>query len=145
MARLRGHHLICLHFYHGEGYDAGFVDNLGSVIAKARAEGIQICAGPDDVCRRCPHLKGDACRYNEGTGEAIAEMDGTALRLLGMTAGASADWERIRKDLAPLFREWHSTYCALCTWRRACEKDALFRGLSENAKGHHVRQRKKIR
>jgi len=145
VVKLRGHHLICLHFFHGEGYDAGFVDNLGSVIAKARAEEVRICAGPDDVCAKCPHLSGDACGYNEGAEEAVAEMDRTALRLLGMTSGGRADWGRIRKDLASLFHDWRETYCVRCTWRGACEKDEFFRGLSKSATGHHHLQRKKDR
>jgi len=144
MARLRGHHLICLHFFHGEGYDAGFVDNLRSVMEKARAEEIRMCAGPDDVCAGCPHLREEACRYNEGAEEAVAEMDVTALRLLGMSAGEGADWGKIRKDLAPLFCEWYEVYCARCTWRRACEKDEFFRSLSKNMKPHHGRQGRKI-
>ena len=33
MAKLRGHHLICLHFYEGEGYDEPFIKSLEKVIA----------------------------------------------------------------------------------------------------------------
>ena len=29
--QLRGHHLICLQFYRGEGYSGGFVSNLQRV------------------------------------------------------------------------------------------------------------------
>ncbi|HDL01563.1 MAG TPA: DUF1284 domain-containing protein, partial [candidate division Zixibacteria bacterium] len=31
MVRLRAHHLICLHFYRGEGYSEGFIENLETV------------------------------------------------------------------------------------------------------------------
>lgn len=36
MIRLRGHHLICLHFYRGEGYSREFVENLEDIVRRAK-------------------------------------------------------------------------------------------------------------
>jgi len=53
-AKLRGHHLICLNFFKGEGYSEDFISNIHSVIGE---DNIEIVQGPDDVCAWCPYLK----------------------------------------------------------------------------------------
>lgn len=137
MPRLRGHHLICLHFFHGEGYTPEFVDNLRIVTANVRNEKIEICTGADDICGRCPHLKGSTCGYSERADEEIAEMDRKALDLLGMASGTKAEWGMIKENLANLFHDWFKTYCAVCDWRWACERDGYYRRLvGEGTKDH---------
>jgi len=48
-AKLRGHHLICLNFFRGEGYSEDFIKNIYSVMKK---EKVEIVKGADDVCAR---------------------------------------------------------------------------------------------
>ena len=127
--KLRGHHLICLQFFHGEGYSEEFVDNLRMTRELLRDEAVGIAAGPDDVCRKCPHLKDDACGYNEHAEQEIREMDQRALRLLAAAPGGSATWDEIREKLPMIFHKWHASYCMICDWRGACEKDDFYRQL----------------
>ena len=84
--KLRGHHLICLQFYRGEGYSEDFVKNLESVLEKARERGVLIVEGADDVCRSCPYLIDGKCSYKEGAEEEIRYLDMLALTLLGLSA-----------------------------------------------------------
>jgi len=51
--RLRGHHLICLQFFRGEGYSPEFVENLAHVITNATESGALVVAGADRVCAAC--------------------------------------------------------------------------------------------
>jgi hypothetical protein len=131
MPKLRGHHLICLQFFHGEGFNAKFVDNLRMLRESTRDEPIDISAGTDDVCGKCPYLEGNACGYDERAEEEIGEMDERALRLLGVAPGSRAVWDEIREKLPRIFNEWHTVYCEACDWRGACEKDDSYRRLRD--------------
>ena len=54
MLNLRGHHLICLNFFKGEGYDEVFIKNLEKILSKMEKENIKVVEDFDDVCKSCP-------------------------------------------------------------------------------------------
>ena len=87
MLTLRGHHLICLHFFSGEGYDAQFIENLRDVLKRAEDEDIEITSDADNICAKCAYLKAHKCMYDEKADEEIREMDEAALKLLNLTVG----------------------------------------------------------
>jgi hypothetical protein len=130
MPFLRGHHLICLHFFHGEGYDEAFIMNLKETLTRADAEGITITSGADDICKNCPYLKYSICMFSDSADEEIREMDARALRLLGLSSGEKATWAKLKNKLPDIFPEWFSSYCLECDWREACEKDEFYRKLT---------------
>jgi uncharacterized protein len=133
--KLRGHHLICLHFFMGEGYAPEFVDNLRAILARAKAgEEVWVVDGPDDVCRMCPYLKGRKCDYGKGADAGIREMDITALTLLGLKNRDKVNWSDIGKEIPAIFRVWSEKYCKDCDWREACEKDPHYKLLSVKKK-----------
>lgn len=120
MLTLRGHHLICLHFFSGEGYDAQFVANLRDVLKRAEDEDIEIVSTADNICTRCPYLKAYKCTYDEKADEEIREMDETALRLLDLRVGQKTTWQHLRNLIPGIFQEWHDRYCNNCDWKKAC-------------------------
>ena len=87
--RLRGHHLICLQFFRGEGYSEEFVENLAHVVERAASEPALIVAGVDNVCAVCPKFGPDSrCASESAGGEAeIMRIDELALEVLGAAAG----------------------------------------------------------
>ena len=123
MIRFRGHHLICLHFFHGEGYSPDFISNLRDTLALVQRDGVEVCSGPDDICFRCPSLKDAVCSYKEGADAEVLEMDRLALELLGVGPGMEVSWDGLRKRLPEIFNTWHETCCIVCGWKRACEKN----------------------
>lgn len=129
MISLRGHHLICLHFFMGEGYGASFVENLENVIERAKREGIKIQQGADDVCIACPHLAGDKCNYSENSEQEIEALDATALKLLNLQVGAKASWEAVENMLPQIFPEWKRKSCFKCDWIGTCELTELWKSL----------------
>ena len=132
MPRLRGHHLICLHFFNGEGYNPGFVENLRDVLEKAKTRDVEISPGADDICEGCPHLKHFRCCSTEDADEEIREMDKRALELLKESEGSKVTWHEIRKRIPELFYSWYNSYCNVCGWKRACERDASYRQLRDS-------------
>lgn len=121
-AKLRGHHLICLFFYSGEGYSADFIQNLVSVIQTAESAGVIVTEGADDICSHCPSLRDNICRHSEYADEEVREMDATALRLLGLSSAAAIDRDEISRRLPAIFSQWHKMYCSSCEWKQFCEK-----------------------
>jgi hypothetical protein len=125
--KLRGHHLICLHFFNGEGYNPEFIVNLNELLKRAEAGvEIDVYSGADDVCRKCPYLKGKICLYDTNAESGIREMDETALKLLNVNERASIAWEGIKKKIPGVLITWSIKYCSKCNWRGVCEKDSDF-------------------
>jgi uncharacterized protein len=131
MLTLRGHHLICLHFFRGEGYTQEFIAILGAILKRAETgEQITVMLGADDVCKICPYLKGGKCFYAQDADQEIQEMDSKALKLLELTVRDSVVWTDIREKIPGLFSRWSNECCKSCDWRKACEKDHFFHQLS---------------
>lgn len=129
MPKLRGHHLICLHFFNGKGYNLEFVENLRDTLKKAEGSGAEVSNGADDICQKCPYLKGGKCLSDEHSNDEIMEMDKFALSLLGETSGAEINWHSIKEKIPEVFILWLEEYCKKCPWENACREDSLYREL----------------
>lgn len=128
--RLRGHHLICLHFFKGEGYSPDFVANLSQLLNKAQeGKGIETGEAADDVCAKCPHLQSGICCYQDGFEETVKQMDTKAFELLKINKGTRVKWVNIREILPQIFKDWADLYCANCDWRPACQDSPLWQEL----------------
>ncbi len=127
MPALRGHHLICLHFFNGEGYTPEFITNLQSMLRSAVLNMIEVVSGTDDICRKCPYKKGPSCRYTDNAEQEIRDMDVAALRLLHLSIGDNTDWEKIRSKIPTIFHKWYHNYCEDCDWKKACEESSFFK------------------
>ncbi len=129
MPLLRGHHLICLNFFNGEGYDKAFIKNLRNLLDRAEEKEITISFGADDVCRSCPYLEENRCLYSINSDEESMEMDRKAWALLALSHGDKVEWSALKEKIPKIFPEWFSLYCKECDWRNACEKNAFFQKL----------------
>jgi len=129
MPILRGHHLVCLHFFQGEGYSKTFINNLKKITDLAEKEIVTISTGADDVCRHCEYLKKGRCESSDNADKAIQKMDIKALALLGHSDGDKVNWPELKDDVRSIFSDWYFQYCTECQWRKTCEKDKYFREL----------------
>ena len=127
MPILRGHHLICLHFFSGEGYDQTYIDNLRDTLNRVKSEGLTIGTGRDDVCEKCPYMKTGSCQHSENADAEIREMDRKALELLDLSAENRVEWGSLKTIIPALFSEWFSCYCNDCEWLTVCDKNDFFR------------------
>jgi hypothetical protein len=126
MLSLRGHHLVCLHFFTGEGYDEDFIRNLRNIMTRADDENITITSEADDVCISCLHLREGRCDYTEDADADIREMDKKALDLLNLSDTGRARWDELQDPVRKIFPEWYTLYCSECDWREACEKNKKY-------------------
>ena len=116
-SKLRGHHLICLNFFRGEGYSEDFIKNIFELL---KNEQLEIVSGPDEVCAKCPLLKDEKCASNEYTDGMILVQDKEALRLLGFMPGEIVDWKMIAAILPDILEVWKAQFCAGCGYRKVC-------------------------
>lgn len=121
MVRFRGHHLVCLQFYRGEGYGPEFVENLHRLLARVeRGEEVEIIEGPDDVCHSCPNLVDERCVHQEGSEEEIKGLDRSALAYLDLKAGDRVVWSGVRKKVLAAPAEFFTFFCTGCYWEKVC-------------------------
>ena len=118
MSRLRGHHLICLNFFKGEGYSREFVENIWRILEE---ESIHVVFGADDVCIKCPYLKNRICTYSEESEQNVTELDQMAYRLLSIYPGNTASWNGIKRRIPEIMRRWKKFACGDCDWKNVCE------------------------
>ena len=93
---------------------------------RAKDEEIEITSDADNICEKCPYLKGLRCAYNENADEEISEMDKAALKFLNLSAGQKTTWQAVRESIPAVFQEWHDRYCNECDWKQACKKSVLY-------------------
>ncbi len=116
-AKLRGHHLICLNFFSGEGYSEAYIKNIYEL---KKNEKVEIVEGPDQVCAKCPYLENERCASDEYTDEMILVQDREALRLLGFLPGEIVDWKMINSRLPDILYDWKVQFCAACGYKKVC-------------------------
>jgi hypothetical protein len=116
-SKLRGHHLICLNFFRGEGYSEDFIKNIYSVVAKGTVE---IVSEADDVCFMCPHLRNNKCSSPEYSDEQILHQDREALALLGYQPGVIVSWKDILTRIPEIIDDWKTKFCMDCCYKKIC-------------------------
>jgi uncharacterized protein len=127
LIRLRGHHLICLHFFSGESFPPEFAENLRAIVQNAEAgKTVNVCMGPDDICIRCPYLQDETCLYNKDADEEVRNMDRTAQALLNAEAGEEIHWQDMKEKVPGVFAVWSELYCNGCDWKQICEENREF-------------------
>jgi hypothetical protein len=77
---LRGHHLLCMLTYQGEGYSKAFIANFDKIIERiSKGEAIELVEGADDICACLVEEKSDAHCFNE----SVVVRDAAAQRQIG--------------------------------------------------------------
>ncbi len=121
--KLMGHHLICLHYYRGEGYSNAYVEHLWKMVKKAEGgEIIEVIAGADDICKACPYLKGDICAHKEGSDQEIRELDRKAFDFLSVHPGSRVLWSDLQKKVMAAPKNWFDSFCSGCDWFDLCTR-----------------------
>ena len=128
MARLRGHHLICLFFFEGDIDQEAFEHERKHVLGQGEAgDPIEIVEGADDLCSCCRHLADGRCAINPGADVEITRLDRSALEGLGISVGESRSWSDVASRVVDIPGRWFSRFCEGCTWIGRCRMGAFKR------------------
>src|SRR5206468_12210734 len=97
--RIRGHTLLCLQGFRGEGYSSEFIANMTTIhrtLTDRPEVLVEVLASPDAVCAACPHRHPSGCMLNgERSEEEMIEQDHEVLRRLGLKVGDRLRWHVI--------------------------------------------------
>lgn len=126
--RLRGHHLLCLLTFVGEGYTPSFTRNYVA-IAKRLSAGVAITVvdGPEDIC--APMLCDDGAHCRE---ESITRRDCLALAAVSDILDRSVepgsvlvlDAGRLQRLRSAFADGKAAAACAECEWEGLCSRVA---------------------
>ncbi|MGE3154343.1 MAG: DUF1284 domain-containing protein [Nitrospiraceae bacterium] len=145
--RLRGHTLLCLQGFRGEGYSPEFVANMAAIhqaLTQSHGSQIEVIAAPDVICAACPHRQPTGCRANgERSEEVMIEQDHVVMRRLGLNVGDRLRWgdllDRIRNSIDG---DELPAICGNCRWLRLgyCREgiNRLRRAVEHEETQHHL-------
>ncbi len=124
--RLRGHHLLCLLSFSGEGYSPAFVQRFRELAAAYRSPQtvVSLLESPDDACAACPYLEAEGCRSPaDGPEKNVAALDAAVLSRLGVAAGEHRAGD-LHARVADLSEADLHGLCRACSWwgKTDCQK-----------------------
>ncbi len=119
--QLRGHTLLCLQGFQGEGYSQDFTVNLASIHRRLNDNpdhAVELVEEPDAVCGACPHRAPAGCTLNgDGSEPGMRDQDRQVLTRLGLQAGSLVRWrdvlDRIRGSITG---DDLPDICGSCRW-----------------------------
>lgn len=126
--KLRAHHGMCLAFFEGKGYSAGFTAHMAQILEYLEQENptVTVVAEADCICGGCPNLTDRHCRK----AALVEHYDKAVLALCGMGERSSLPWREFAARVAEyiLSQGRRSEICGGCQWSSICkEKEALYR------------------
>ncbi|TAK02249.1 MAG: DUF1284 domain-containing protein [Candidatus Manganitrophaceae bacterium] len=118
---IRGHTLLCLQGFRGEGYSPAFVENMKAIHRRLSGDPeatVQVTAGPDLICRACPHLQSDGCHLKgPGFEEPMKRQDREVMARLGLAEGEILPWgEILHRIAAQVEGSDLDAVCGSCPW-----------------------------
>jgi hypothetical protein len=117
---IRGHTLLCLQGFRGEGYDHAFIDNMTLIhrrLQKNPGTRILVSDRPDHLCAACPNLKGGCTLRGPNFEEHIVAQDRQVLELLGLEVGQEVTWAEVLGRIGSRVRgEMLDGICGDCRW-----------------------------
>lgn len=126
--RLRGHHLLCLQGFRGQGYSPEFVANMAQLLARLRSlpnRTVRVIEGGDDICEACPNWESGAClRYSNAD---LTRQDGEVLAALELRTNQSAGWDDLLSAIAQTVEPARlKDLCGYCPWlSKGCCQEGL--------------------
>lgn len=119
--KLRGHTLLCLQGFRGEGYSSGFTENLGAIhrdLALHPERVVEVIDRPDAVCGACPHHALSGCNLRGESFETqMQAQDQLVMSRLRLESGMRLTWEEILQRLrAGVNGSDLGGICGQCRW-----------------------------
>ncbi|MGL5353054.1 MAG: DUF1284 domain-containing protein [Clostridium sp.] len=117
MINLRAHHINCLFFYRGIGYDKDFTVNMNTVkdtIIKNPLTTFKLINKCDVLCSKCPNkLSSNLCKSNK----KVLELDIKTLKSYNLEVNKLYDFQFIIENIYKDFdNNKFKEICKSCEW-----------------------------
>lgn len=116
---LRPHHLLCLNFYSGKGYNKVFNEQIGYIYKNlAYNPEIKIVKGHDCLCYSCPNMIENICKDHN----KVLKYDTLVLDYCNITYDSTYYWEDINKIVNNkiILNNRLISICSDCCWFDIC-------------------------
>lgn len=125
MLKLRGHHLLCIQGFQGQGYSRDFVENMASIIQELEenlGQPVELVASCDSICARCPWNRDGTCSIKgPNSEERLGLRDRRVLRAIGAREGAILTFREVQSRITGLLEEFGlESFCEGCRWLALC-------------------------
>ena len=124
---LRPHHINCIFFYRGLGYDEKFKKNMNTITGLLKIKGdteIKLINNCDDLCMACPNNKKCICESEEH----VRSFDKKTLKEYKLKIGAVYTFNEIVKKIYTNF-DYNKliSICGDCEWFKqgVCSKEII--------------------
>lgn len=124
--RLRGHHLLCMLTYIGEGYSPAFIENYNKIAGLlSQNTVIELIDGPDDICK--PNLGTPVCHCHK---RSIARRDKLAIKdiaeLLDLPLEIGSRFTLTPSRITAMRKAYTANeirqICEKCSWKPLCDQ-----------------------
>ncbi|MHB8481760.1 MAG: DUF1284 domain-containing protein [Nitrospiria bacterium] len=119
---IRGHTLLCLQGFRGEGYDLMFTAHMSAIHQQLTHNprlSVKVMTSPDTFCHSCPNLSPEnGCSlHGEGTEIKMVQQDEEVIRRLGLKMGEIVPWGTILQKISGTIKpEMLNEICGKCPW-----------------------------
>ena len=115
---LRPHHLFCMQFFIGKGYNPEFTQNMTRIcntLHEDPDQNIAIIFSSDDLCFRCPNRQTDGTCVSENK---VCGFDRRAASLLNLKADQYPFRQLQSRIKLVLNRKNLTQVCGCCEWQK---------------------------
>lgn len=117
MLLLRPHHINCIFFYKGLGYNNDFVTGMNSILKLIKSNPnvkIKLIINCDNLCNKCPNMQANKlCISNDN----VAKLDHKTLKLYNLKENQEYTFTEIINSIYKNFdRAKFHTICSSCNW-----------------------------
>lgn len=138
--KLRGHHLICLSFFIGKGYNFEFINNVFKILIDLKNMSfdkiVEIVCDFDDVCFCCPNKRFNQLNCEDYSKSKFTYLnfknclnsnsvirDRAVLSVLKFKVGDLLSWHEIIESKNKNFSDIvFKNICGNCRWFNLCDK-----------------------
>jgi hypothetical protein len=119
---VRGHTLLCLQGFRGEGYDPMFTAHMSAIHQRLSNQPkllVKVIIRPDTFCHSCPHLSSDQGCNLHGAGSEVEmiEQDQEVMGMLGIENEEILEWKTVLTKIGENIKpEMLDEICGQCPW-----------------------------
>ena len=127
MLIIRPHHINCLFFFKGLGYDYNFTENMNNIRNKILSNNdikIKLVSHCDMICSRCPNKSSEICLFND----KVNMLDSNTLKAYNLNEDKEYSFSYIIDNIYKSYNyEKFCSICSSCEWfkKGVCSKDII--------------------